>query len=173
MMTYDYFDVSNVAFIKSGKKDWTFVDEWQDVKDIIYCNELFYALDKWSVLYSCNVSNDNDVKARRITSERDEKCADRSSVDVSNLVESPEGDLLRVVQERILEKFAVYKLVWFSKNPRWERLSVWAMLPCLWERVSHFLLQHLIFRHLILLEMLGDASRILSTSAKKRYGSFQ
>ena len=37
-------------------------------------------------------------------------------------MESPEGDLLRVEKPNIEIKFVVYKLVWFSRNPRWERV---------------------------------------------------
>ena len=42
----------------------------------------------------------------------------------SYLVESPEGDLLWVEKPNIEIKFVVYALVWFSRNPRWERVIV-------------------------------------------------
>ena len=37
-------------------------------------------------------------------------------------MESPEGDFLRVVPERDEVGFAVYKLVWLSKNPKWGKV---------------------------------------------------
>ena len=51
--------VVSLAFIKSG-------EELRDLKDIVYSNGLFYVLDAWGVLFSCDVSN--DFKVRRITS---------------------------------------------------------------------------------------------------------
>ncbi|KAL6331320.1 hypothetical protein AAG906_011257 [Vitis piasezkii] len=68
MMTCDGF-IRRVAFIKSGEEDWTYIEGLQDVKDIVYSNGLFYVLDGWGVLFSCDVSK--DLKVRRITSPED------------------------------------------------------------------------------------------------------
>ncbi|KAL6311548.1 hypothetical protein AAG906_005138 [Vitis piasezkii] len=109
--------VVRLAFIKSGEEDWTYIEGLRDVKDIVYSNGLFYVLDGRGVLFSCDVSN--DFKVRRITSP-DIHCAL-----VSYLVESPEGDLLRVIKhERGFHEggYVIYKLQWFSKNPRWEEV---------------------------------------------------
>ena len=99
--------VVRLAFIKSGEEDWTYIEGLRDVKDIVYSNGLFYVLDGRGVLFSCDVSN--VFKVRRITSP-DIHCA----LD-SYLVESPEGDLLRVIKHE--RGFVIYKLQWFSKNP--------------------------------------------------------
>ena len=91
----------SIAFIKSGEEDWTYIQEFRDVKDIVYSNGLFYVLDHWGVLSSCDVSN--GFKVRRITS------PDKKLAFLSYLVESPEGDLLRVVKQK--QSCMVYKLV--------------------------------------------------------------
>ncbi|KAJ9681315.1 hypothetical protein PVL29_020275 [Vitis rotundifolia] len=83
-------------------KDWTYIKDMRDLKDIVYSNGLFYVLDGWGVLYSCDVSNDS--KVRRITAP-DNHCA----------------HLLRVIKHE--GGFVIYKLQWFSKNPTWEEVK--------------------------------------------------
>nr|CAN69312.1 hypothetical protein VITISV_003088 [Vitis vinifera] len=98
---------SSFRELSGREEDWTYIEGLRDVKDIVYSNGLFYVLDGRGVLFSCDVSN--DFKVRRITSP-DIHCA----LD-SYLVESPEGDLLRVIKHE--RGFVIYKLQWFSKNP--------------------------------------------------------
>ncbi|KAJ9681317.1 hypothetical protein PVL29_020277 [Vitis rotundifolia] len=106
MMTCGF--VKGLAFIRSGEEDWTYIKELQYVEDIVYSNGLFYVLDGWGVLFSCDVSNDS--KVRRITS-----LDIRPALPlVSYLVESPEGDLLRVIKHE--GGVVIYKLQWFPKN---------------------------------------------------------
>ena len=114
MMTCDGL-IRRVALIKSGEEDWTYIEGLQDVKDIVYSNGFFYVLDGWGVLFSCDVSK--DLKVRRITSPEN-LCGL-----VLYLVESPEGDFLRIVKQKYTGNFVIYKLVWFSKNPRWEEVT--------------------------------------------------
>ena len=111
MMTCGSF-VPSLVFIKSGGEYWTYIKELRDVRDICYSNGLFYVLDGWGVLVSCDVSNHS--KVRMIT------WPVNKFVFVSYLVESPEGDLLRVIKHE--GGFVIYKLQWFSKNPRWEEV---------------------------------------------------
>ncbi|KAJ9696216.1 hypothetical protein PVL29_008456 [Vitis rotundifolia] len=115
MMTRDGL-MRKVAFIKSGEEDWTYIEGLEDVKDIVYSNGLFYVLDGWGMLYSCDVSK--DLKVRRITSPENNLCCL-----VLHLVESPEGDFLRIIRQKYTGKFVIHKLVWFSKNPRWEEVT--------------------------------------------------
>ena len=128
-----------IAFIKLGEKHWTYVKELQDVKDIACidsgscldvmpqsharpCKDMtprpfFYVVDNRGKIFYADVKNSTDdefYKLRWIPSPSD------LYKSVQYLVESPEGDLLRVVKNK--GKFFIYKLVWFSRDPRWEEV---------------------------------------------------
>ncbi|KAL6311630.1 hypothetical protein AAG906_027370 [Vitis piasezkii] len=100
---------------RRGEADWTYIERLRDVKDIVYSNGLFYVLDG----------------RVRITSP-DIHCA----LD-SYLVESPEGDLLRVIKHE--RGYVIYKLQWFSKNPRWEEVMSLGDVALFLETIIQFL----------------------------------
>ena len=106
----------NIAFFKSGNKGWAYIEEQMcAVNDIVYINGLFYVLDGFGVLYSCDVNSDGVWEVRKITSPK--------FAPISYLVESPEGDLLRVIKQYGKPGFEIYKLVWSSsENSRWEKV---------------------------------------------------
>ena len=111
---------NSIAFFKSGNEDWVYIEELTLVEDIVYVNGLFYVLKRWKMLYSISC-DDVCYKVRRITP-LDHEVEDDP---LSYLVESPEGDLLGINvrrNQRLLPEFKIYKLVWFSKNPRWEQV---------------------------------------------------
>ena len=106
-----------IAFIRSGDQDWTY-KEFPDVEDIVYSNGLFYLLHRSGVLFSCDVQS-TGYKLRQISSHSP---VNPGGVWESYLVESPEGDLLRVIK-KYRDGFMVYKLVWLdSRNPIWEEV---------------------------------------------------
>ena len=110
-----------IAFIRSGDKDWTY-KEWQGVEDIICINGLFYLLDRSGFLFSCEVNSDG-YKLRQIPSHSLKNPSLVESPCESYLVESPEGDLLRVIN-KYMHEFMVYKLVLHdSKNAIWEEVA--------------------------------------------------
>ena len=124
VLMISWSDSLNIAFFKPENKDWVYIEDICDVKDIVYMNGLFYVINGRGILYSVSISSCDDVyyKVRRITSHDDENYKP-----LSYLVESPEGDLLginvKINQINHQPKIAIYKLVWFSKNPRWEKVK--------------------------------------------------
>ena len=128
-----------IGFFKSGSRRWIYIeieDRQGDMKDIVYCNGLFYVLKAWGLLYSISKISKVYYKVKTIIEPDNENAPPHCPLYwvFSYLVESPEGDLLRVVRPNRQLAFEVYKLVWFSRNPRWEP-------------VDQFLLLHLIFPH--------------------------
>ena len=141
-----YGSQERLAFIKSGDKHWTYIDKnvcgffkstyskcmvfpdrglWH-WKDIICSNGLFYVLDHLGVLLSCDVSS--NLKLKRFT-ELDTDTLHRNASHKTYLVESPEGDLLRVIKIGDDEDdsmttigFMIYKLVDSLENPKWSRV---------------------------------------------------
>ena len=139
-----YGTQSRLAFVKSGDEYWTYIDKSicdQNVRDvveytyvdrglwyrcdIVYHNGLFYVLDHLGVLLSCDVNT--NLKVEKITGI---DTLHNDSNHKSYLVESSEGDLLRVV--RVIEydygygmtiKFVVYKLVDFCGDPHWTEVN--------------------------------------------------
>ena len=107
-----------IVFIRSGDEDWTY-QELHGVEDIVYSNGFFYLLDRTGMLFSCEVKRDG-YKLRQIPSHSLEN--PNGVWESSYLVESPGGDLLRVIQKH--NGFRVYKLVWIdSRNSIWEEVT--------------------------------------------------
>ena len=123
VLMISWSDSLNVAFFKSGNKQWVYIEGLNDVKDIVYVNGFFYVINGWGMLYAiilCGRTVRKSVDVYKVTSitSRDEEYAG-----LSYLVESPEGDLLRVnVRYKSGPQFMVHKLVWFSKNSVWEQV---------------------------------------------------
>ncbi|KAJ9681429.1 hypothetical protein PVL29_020346 [Vitis rotundifolia] len=112
-----------LAFIKSGEEDWTYIRDMRYLEDIVYSNGLFYVLDGRGVLLSCDVSSDVEVKTiAQPVADQNDIIHNIYLVDHNTyLVESPEGDFLRVINiktESIDARFVIHKLVWFSRNLR-------------------------------------------------------
>ena len=104
----------NIAFFNSGNQDWTYIEDLMCVvNDIVYINALFYVLDGLGVLYSCDVNSDGVWKVRKITLPE--------FAPLSYLVESPEGDLLRVIKQYCKPGFEICKLLLSSSS----EYSIW------------------------------------------------
>ena len=109
-----------IVFIRSRDKDWTYIE--LEVEDIICVNGLFYLLDRYGMLFSCEVKSDGCYKVRQIPSHSLINPSLVESPSESYLVESPKGDLLRVIK-RYKNYFMVYKLVHIdSRNAIWEEV---------------------------------------------------
>ena len=111
-----YRQNETIAFFKSGNKEWIHVDDLHHVKDIVYLGGLFYVVDAWGGLSSCEVNNDGVYILKSITS------GNHLKSDKSYLVESPQGDLLWVVRQEHGPIFKIYKLLWFRKKLRWKQV---------------------------------------------------
>ena len=112
------------AFFRSGDENWTYVKNLKCLEDIACVDRIFYLLEWQNVVFSWD-----GFELRWIPSRVDRRSLDRyfteSRLDRffrdEYLVESPEGDLLRV--EKTKTGFLLYKLVWFSRNSRWEEVE--------------------------------------------------
>ena len=71
-------DSLNVAFFRSGNKQWVYIEGLNDVKDVVYVNGFFYVINGWGMLYAIilcerTIRKSDDVyKVTSITS-RDEE----------------------------------------------------------------------------------------------------
>ena len=82
----------------------------------------FYLLDRSGFLFSCEVNSDG-YKLRQIPSHSLKNPSLVESPWESYLVESPQGDLLQVIN-KYMHEFLVYKLVWHdSKDAIWEEVA--------------------------------------------------
>lgn len=54
MMTLSTLEVKEtIAFFRSGNRDWVYIEQLYDVKDIVYLDGLFYVLNQMGVALFC------------------------------------------------------------------------------------------------------------------------